>query len=93
MLATTAPMSVPTPSVVATPASVATPLALVVPIPTAVPWRVNRTVSPAMARLVTAELRVAVKVAVPPKEAVPPTLARVVAALLTTRSPVPVEPA
>ena len=41
-----------------------------------------------MVALVTAEVRVADKVAVPPKEAVPSTLARVVAAWLTTRSPV-----
>ena len=87
-LATTAPVSVPAASVVATPVSVATPLLLVTAVPTGVPSRVKLTVSPEIPWLVTEDVSVAVRVAVPPKAAVPATLPSVVAAWLTTRSPV-----
>ena len=80
-------MCVPTASVVATPVSVATPVLSVTAEPTAVPSSMKSTVSPAIGWLVSDEVSVAIKVAVPPKVAVPETLLSEVAAWLTSRSP------
>ena len=82
-------MWVPAASVVATLSKVATPFAPVVALPTGVPSRVKLTVAPETPCVVPATVSVAVNVAVPPKVAVPETLARVVFAEVTTRSPVP----
>ena len=68
---------------------VATPLLLVTAVPT--DGAVEREADGLARRfrhVVTDDVRVAVNVAVPPTEAVPETLPRVVAAWLTTRSPV-----
>ena len=73
----------------ATPVKVATPLLLVTAVPTDVPSSVKLTVSPDDPAFVTDEVSVAVRVAVPPKVAVPETLPSVVAAWLTTRLPLP----
>ena len=81
----------PTASLVATPVNVATPLLLVVAVPTLVPSSVKLIASPERSAPVEVLVRVAVRVAVPPENAVPDTLPRVVAVdALTTRLPVPV---
>ena len=86
-VATTTPVWVPTTSSVAAPMNVATPLASVVAIPTETLSRVKATSWLAIPWPVTEDVRVAVSVAVPPREAVPPTLPMVVVAWVTTRSP------
>lgn len=89
-LATTTPVLVcPRVRCVATPVKVASPSPSVTAVPTDVPLSVKETVAPEMPCPVTGDLRVALRVAVPPKGAVPAAPERTEPAWLTTRLPVP----
>ncbi len=79
-LATTAPVIEPTATFCVTPVSVAIPLLFVMAEPTDVPCKAKVTVSLASGRLVVVEVRVANKVALPPKLADPETAERAVVA-------------